>query len=90
MFCKYFIDQRTSHLKIIFYIPIRKTDYFQTQFIQIACPGVIMKKRIVFSMLHTVDFNDQLCLTAIEIYNISAKLFLSAELKRMMSEKLIP
>ena len=87
---QYFIDERTNRFKIIFYIAVSKTYDFQSQFVQIACPGMIVKKCIMISVLHAVDFNDQLCLTAIEIDNISAKLFLSAELKRMVSEKLIP
>ena len=61
-----------------------------SQTFKISCSRPIMHNSFWLIVLFSIQFNNQLCTTAIKIHNISSKLFLPSELPGMLFQKFIP
>lgn len=84
------IDLRAYRLKLFVDLPIGKSQHAEAQAFQVCRSVSIMNYGIRRAMLPTIQFNHQFGAAAIEIRNISSKLFLPSELHRMIFEMPIP
>ena len=84
------INLFTNSMKIFIHISIRETKNLQIVLLKIGSPDGIACYSLLFIMLRSIHFYNQLCFCTIKICDIRTQYFLPIKTNRIIFQKIIP